>query len=52
MFRKLEIWQNAILVICNELGYIDNAEEILDKTKILNKKINSLRNKLLESNND
>ena len=41
----------AILVICNELGYINNIEDYTSKTNVLNKKINSLRNKLMESSN-
>ena len=37
---------DAILVICKELNYINNIENTLKNTKILNKKINALRNKL------
>lgn len=37
---------DAILVICSELNYINNIENILKRTKVLNKKINALRNKL------
>jgi four helix bundle protein len=36
----------AILVICNELGYLNNIDDTYEQIEILGKMINSLRSKL------
>lgn len=42
----------AILLICEELEYLSNIENIYSKINLLNKRINSLRNKLMENCDD
>jgi len=41
----------AIINICTELEYIKEDKEICNQIKILNKRINALRNKLLKGEN-
>ena len=41
----------AIIEICEELEYLSKMEKVYNKINLLNRRINSLRNKLMEENN-
>ncbi len=43
---------DAILTICEELGYLSIKNDIHNKINLLNKRINKLRNKLMEDANE
>lgn len=43
---------DVILTICEELNFLENLDEIHKKNKILTRRINSLRNKLMEGMNE
>lgn len=43
---------DVILTICEELGFLQNLADIHEKNKVLTKRINALRRKLSEENDE
>lgn len=43
---------DVVLTICEELGFLQNLADIYEKNKVLTKRINALRRKLSEENDE